>query len=102
MANVYHAGMTEWADVTVLKLIQNDDTILFEEVASDWNPHVDLDDPALGPNAIGTEFGAGTYYLLDNEAINTHPDPHEVEYRYILRTVEEDITTITAYSYHVL
>jgi len=94
--------MSEWESVTVLQLIQNDDTILFEEVASDWNPHADLDDPAAGPNALGAEFGAGAFYLLDNGASLVHPDPHETEYRYIFRIVEEDITTNVTYSYHVL
>lgn len=94
--------MHEWESVTVLKLIQNDTTILFEEVSSDWNPHTDLDDPATGPNAIGSEFGAGTYWLIDNEPSRIHVDPHEDELRAILRTVEEDVTTTVAYSYHIL
>lgn len=92
----------EWTDVTVLKLIENDATVLFEEVASNWNPHCDLDDPVVGPDAIGQEFGAGVYYLLDNEANRVHPDPHETEYRYIYREVLELITTTTDYAYHAL
>jgi hypothetical protein len=94
--------MTEWEDVTVLKLVQNDTTILFEEVASHWNPHADLDDPAVGPTAIGEEYGAGAFYLLDNTARTVHPDPHETEFAYVYRIVEEDVETNTTYSYHIL
>lgn len=92
----------EWTDVTVLKLIENDTTVLFEEVASNWNPHCDLDDPAVGADAIGQAFGAGVYYLLDNEANRVHPDPHETEFRYIYREVLENVITTTDYFYHAL
>ncbi|HEX7070288.1 MAG TPA: hypothetical protein VF190_05765 [Rhodothermales bacterium] len=92
----------EWASVTVMKLIENDTVVLWEDLAYDWNPHVDLDDPDAGPNAIGQEFGAGSFRLLDNDPARTHPDPHEVEFRYIERIVEEDINTTVTYSYHVL
>lgn len=94
--------MHEWESVTVLKLIENDTAVIFEEVASDWNPHTDLDDPATGPDAIGAAFGAGVYYLLDNSPNRVHPDPHETEYRYVFRIVLETITTLTDYSYHAL
>lgn len=92
----------EWESVTVLKLIQNDTAVLFEEVASDWNPHADLDDPAVGPTVIGEAYGAGVFYLLDNTARIAHPDPHETEYSYILRIVLETVITDTEYSYHTL
>jgi hypothetical protein len=92
----------EWTDVTVLKLVENDQTILFEEVAADWNPHADLDDPAVGPTAIGEQYGAGVYYLLDNTPRSVHPDPHETEYAYVFRIVEEDVNTTVTYSYHIL
>lgn len=99
--------------VTVLKLVENDQAILFEEVASEWNPHTDLQDPVSGPNAIGEEFGAGTYYLLDNNPDSR--DAHEIhehllhpayddlhgEFNYLFRIVEEDVTTTVSYSYHV-
>ncbi len=96
----------------MFKLVENNEAILFEEVASEWNPHQDLQDLYEGPNAIGDQFGAGTYYIFDNgiigEELHLHTHLHQPQLHidpahFALGplTVLEEVTTTVAYAYHV-
>lgn len=64
---------------------------VWNEVDDDWGPLHDEDllDPVLGPQAIGQDWGAGMFILLDNQ----HGG-------YLQVVVDEEFDETITYSYH--